>query len=113
MICLTCANHLMELFTENTETIQTGQTALRIISMGFIVSSVSVIACGALEGLGKGLPSLMISLMRYIVIIIPAAFLLSRIFGAVGVWHAFWGAEGITAVAALIIYKKTVLDAVK
>ena len=55
----------------------------------------------------------MISLMRYIVIIIPAAFLLSRVFGAVGVWHAFWVAEGITAAAALIIYKKTVLDAVK
>ncbi len=113
VICFTSANHLMALFTENRDTIQTGQTALRIISLGFIVSSVSVISCGALEGLGKGLPSLTISLMRYIVIIIPAAFLLSRIFGAVGVWHAFWAAEGITAVAALIIYKKTVLKAVK
>ncbi len=113
VICFTSANHLMALFTENRDTIQTGQTALKIISLGFIVSSVSVISCGALEGLGKGLPSLIISLMRYIVIIIPAAFLLSRIFGAVGVWHAFWVAEGITVVAALIIYKKTVLKAVK
>ena len=104
---------LIGLFTSNMETIQIGVNALHIISLGFIVSAVSVSCCGALEGLGKGLPSLMISLMRYIVIIIPAAFLLSRIFGAVGVWHAFWAAEGITAVAALIIYKKTVLDAVK
>ena len=40
---------------------------------------------GALEGLGKGTPSLMISLLRYVVVIIPAAFVLSRIFGVVGV----------------------------
>ena len=112
VICLTSADSLMALFTENTDTIHTGRTALRIISFGFIVSSVSVIGCGALEGLGKGLPSLMISLMRYIVIIIPAAFFLSRIFGAVGVWHAFWAAEGMTAVFAFAVYKKSVMCSV-
>ena len=42
-----------------------GKTALRIISAGFLVSAVSVTACGALEGLGKGTPSLIISLCRF------------------------------------------------
>ena len=83
-------------------------TALRIICAGFIVSSVSVTSSGALEGLGKGTPSLMISLLRYVVVIIPAAFVLSRIFGVVGVWNAFWVAELITAVAALFIYRQAV-----
>jgi len=113
VICLTSADSLMALFTHNADTIQVGQTALRIISFGFIISSVSVIACGALEGLGKGLPSLVISLMRYIVIIIPAAFFLSRVFGAVGVWHAFWATEGMTAAVAFVIYKKSVSEAVQ
>ena len=49
----------------------------------------SVTSSGALEGLGKGIPSLLISLCRYIFIIIPTAFLLSRILGVVGIWHAF------------------------
>lgn len=40
-----------------------------------------------------GLKSLKISLMRYAVIIIPIAFVLSRIIGPTGVWHAFWLAE--------------------
>lgn len=57
---------------------------------GFIVCGVSVTSCGALEGLRKGVPSLLISLCRYVVVILPAAFWLSRLFGAVGVWHAFW-----------------------
>ena len=38
----------------------------------------SVTYSGTLEALGEGIPSLVISLMRYIVVIIPAAFILSR-----------------------------------
>ena len=79
----------MGLFTHTEATIQTGKTALRIIGAGFIVSAVSVTSSGALEGLGKGIPSLLISLCRYVVVIIPTAFFLSRLFGAVGVWNAF------------------------
>ena len=55
---------LFGLFTSNPETLQLGITALHLISLGFIVSAVSVTASGALEGLGEGLPSLWISLLR-------------------------------------------------
>ncbi len=98
--------NLIGLFTENTETIQTGVTALHIISLGFIVSAVSVSCSGALEGLGKGTPSLYISLARYVVIMIPVAFLLSRIIGANGVWYAFCLTEFLSAAFAYWIYKK-------
>lgn len=108
VVCLAVPGQLMELFTSNAETILAGKTALRIISAGFLVSAVSVTACGALEGLGKGTPSLIISLCRYVLIIIPAAFVLSRILGAVGVWHAFWIAEAVTAVVAGLISRKVV-----
>ena len=106
IICLALPGQLMGLFTDNPATIRTGETALRIISAGFLVSAVSVTSSGALEGMGKGTPSLIISLSRYIVVIIPAAFILSRIFGAVGVWNAFWIAELITAAVAYIVYKR-------
>lgn len=82
-----------------------------MISAGFLVSAVSVASSGALEGLGKGVPSLLISLCRYLVIIIPAAFLLSRLAGSVGVWNAFWVAEAATAVIAFFIYRKAVAGA--
>ena len=108
VICLIIPSNIISLFTNNNETVKLGATALRIISAGFVVSAVSVTSCGALEGLSKGFPSLVISLCRYIVIIIPAAFILSRFFGAVGVWHAFWVAELLTAVISLFVYKKSV-----
>lgn len=106
IICLLVPGRLIGMFTENRETIEAGTNALRIISAGFIVSAISVTSCGALEGLGKGAPSLMISLCRYVIVIIPAAFLFSRIFGADGVWNAFWIAELATAAVSVVIYKK-------
>lgn len=108
LICLLIPGQLMGLFTHTPETIHAGTTALRIISAGFLVSAVSVTSSGALEGLGKGTPSLIISLCRYIVVIIPAAFLLSRIFGPEGVWNAFWVTEIISAVIAFFVYRKSV-----
>ena len=106
LVCLTVPHLLIGLFTENPETIQAGAAALRIISAGFIVSSVSVTSSGALEGIGKGFPSLIISLCRYIVVILPAAFILSRLIGPSGVWHAFWATELITAVVAFAVYRR-------
>ena len=108
VICLLIPGQLMGLFTHTEATIQAGETALRIIGAGFIVSAVSVTSSGALEGLGKGTPSLLISLCRYVVVIIPVAFLLSRLFGAVGVWNAFWITEAITAIISLVIYRKAI-----
>ncbi len=99
---------LIGLFTTNTETIQIGVRALHIISLGFLASCVSVTCSGALEGLGKGLPSMSISLARYIVVILPLAFVLSRFFDADGVWYAFFITEIITAGISYFIYKKQV-----
>ena len=108
VICLLIPGQLIGLFTHIEATIQTGETALRIIGAGFIVSAVSVTSSGALEGLGKGTPSLLISLCRYVVVIIPTAFLLSRLFGAVGVWNAFWITEAITAIISICVYYKAI-----
>lgn len=88
--------------------IAAGKTALRIICAGFLVSSVSVTSCGALEGLGRGSASLVVSLCRYLIIILPAAFILSHFFGAVGVWNAFWIAEALTTAVSFMISRKVI-----
>ena len=106
IFCLIFANSLIAMFSSNPETVAAGGTALRIICIGFLASSVSVTSCGALEGLGKGTPSLLISLCRYTVIIMPLAFVLSHFLGAAGVWHSFWITEIATAVISIFIYRK-------
>ena len=110
VLCLLLPQQLMGLFTENADTRRAGGDALRIICFGFVPSVISVVSAGALEGLGKGMPSFLISLLRYTAVIIPAAFILSRFLGAVGVWHAFWISEILTAAAAWFIYRSSTAE---
>ncbi len=106
LVCL-CLQELMGMFTNNSQTIAEGAKALRIISLGFVISAVSVVCAGALEALGKGMSSLVITLLRYVVIILPAAYIGSHFLGVTGVWSAFVIAETLTAIVAILIWKKT------
>lgn len=108
VISLTAAEPLMGLFAQTPETAEIGVRALHIICAGFLASAVSVTTSGALEGLGKGAASLVISLLRYVVVILPVAFLLCRLWGPEGVWHAFWVTELVAAAAAALVYRRTV-----
>ena len=108
VLCLTISGSLIGLFSSNPETIAIGTTALRIICLGFVVSAVSTTSSGALEGLGKGVPSLVISLCRYIIFIMPIAWVLCGRMGPTGVWHAFWITEALSAVIAYAVYHKAV-----
>lgn len=106
VLCWTVPDHLIALFSDQAETISAGTEALRIISAGFIISSVSIISSGALEGLGMGTPSLVISGLRYAVLIVPTAFILSHVIGPAGVWHAFWITEAFAAVVSWGLYRR-------
>ena len=108
VLCLALSGQLIGLFSSNAETIAIGTTALRIICIGFIVSTISVVVSGSLEGLGMGVQSLIISLCRYVVIIMPLAWLFCHFIGADGIWNAFWVTEFITAGISLVVYHKSV-----
>ena len=113
ILCLVCPAQLISMFTTRKATIREGASALRIISAGFIISGVSVTVCGVLEGLGFGARSFVINMLRYVVLILPLSFILSRIFGATGVWNAFWITETVAAVISFIVYKMTIRGMVK
>ncbi len=103
ILFLSIPDKFISLFTNNSVTIDRGEEALRIISLGFIVSSFSYIISGVFEALSKGLPSLIISLIRYLFIIIPAL-VLSMSFDAKGVWMSFPITEFTAFVISIILY---------
>ena len=104
LLFLVFSGSIMKMFTVDSVTVREGALALRIISFGFVVSGVSVVCSGALEALGKGFASFLISLLRYLALIVPAAYLGIRIAGVIGIWTAFPAAEALTAVASVIIF---------
>ena len=106
VLCMVFPEMLMGLFSENPRTVGEGAKALRIISCGFVVSTVSVIISGTFEGLGRGLPSLAISLIRYVAFI-PVAFVLRGFFGVEGIWSGFAVTEVLAAAASLFMLKRS------
>lgn len=99
-------SEIFSMFNADAQLLGIGVPALRIISTGFIVSTLSIILCGAFEALGMGTQSLILSMLRQLIILVPVAFVLSRFMGLNGVWIAFPIAEILTSVVAIFYRKK-------
>lgn len=84
-----------------------GVSALRIIGGGFIFSTISTVFAGVFEALGKGVESLIISLLRQLLIIVPISFALAGTLGVTGVWISFPVAEMIAMIVSIILLKRT------
>lgn len=84
---------LLGFFNASAEMLVIGKTALRIISICFVFAGFSVIASATCQALGKSIYSLIISLGRQLVVLIPAAFLLSLAGNVNLIWWAFPIAE--------------------
>lgn len=105
LLSLLIPEQIFTLFDADAELMSAGVTALRIICIGFLASSIGVIYSGTFEALGNGRNSLIISLLRQFAVTVPLAFLLSRVWGAAGVWAAFPAGEVIAAAAAYVLLK--------
>lgn len=98
---------IMALFGADAEMSAMGASALRIISLGFLVSTIGYVLAGAFEALGKGVQSLTVSMIRQLIVIPPLAWVLSRTFDLAGVWMSFPIAEVLAAVVAVVLYRYT------
>ena len=93
-------NQLLFLFKASDELISVGQYTLRFISISFPFAALTIASITILQSLGKAFSSLMISILRQLVFLVPFSLLLSKWLGANGVWLSFPIAE----VLVLIIY---------
>lgn len=97
---------IMNLFDANEEMMKLGIPMLRIIAAGFLISTVGCVLAGAFEALGRGIESLVISLLRQLVIIIPLSAVLAKIWGIYGVWITFPVAEILAAAVGCVLYRR-------
>ena len=97
---------ILFLFDANEELLKIGIPALRTISIGFIFSGISIIFCSILQATNKQNLSLLISLMRQIILLIPLVYVLMHTFGLETGWMAFPLSEGICMILCIVLYKK-------
>ncbi len=98
---------LLMLFKASDQMLKIGVPALRILCTCYIFAGVSIVASGVFQGLGKSVYSLVLSVIRQIVILIPAAYLLSLTGELNAVWLSFPIAEIVSFTVTLIYLKKT------
>ncbi len=95
---------LMSLFKAEGNLMAIGVKALRTISVNFPVAALCIITGTLFQATGHGVYSLYVSVLRQIVVIVPAAWIFSRIWGVMGVWYAFPCAELMSLAATIVMY---------
>lgn len=84
---------LLGFFNASPNMLAIGVPALRIISLHFVLAGFSIVCLSAFQALGHGMLSLTVSFIRQLVVLLPAAWLLSHAFGLNAIWWAFPIAE--------------------
>ena len=101
------AGPLVNLFGLSDETAKLCILATRIISVGFLFAGWNIAIQGVFQGLGCGISSLVISLLRLCVVVLPLAWLLSKFSNGINImWLSFPIAEAVALVVAVLLMIK-------
>lgn len=97
---------LLMMFNASEHMLEVGVPALRLISLSFIFAGYSIIVSSVFQALGNGIYSLIISVARQLLCILPVAYTFARIFGLHAVWFSFPLAEIVSVVLSSILFKR-------
>lgn len=95
---------LLKLFEASTDMLQIGIPALRIISYSFILAGFCIVVGSVFQALGKAMYSMFVSIARQLLVLLPAAYILAKVFGLEAVWLAFPIAELMSVTVSAICF---------
>lgn len=98
-------DQILSLFNANDDILNMGIKAMRFISLSFLPAAIDIIFSTTFQAVGKGFSSMILSLLRQLVFILPAAFVLSN-FGVNAVWFAYPIAEVGALIVAIFLYTR-------
>ena len=105
---------LLRLFDASEEMLRLGVPALRIISISFPLAGFGIGAGSVFQALGYSVYSMIISLIRQLVVLIPCAYAIGRVTGDVtGVWWAFVIAELVSLTASALYLRRVNRDVIR
>lgn len=108
----TIPERLLGMFEASEEMLTIGVPALRVIGIHFLVAWFCIIASSVFQALGNGVYSLIVSVARQLVVLLPVAFILAKLGGLHAVWWAFPIAEVMSfcgsALFMILINKKVI-----
>lgn len=99
------ASQILSFFNLMPETMEMGIQALRVISFCFMTAGFNIVSSSLFQALGNGVQSMLMSIIRQIVVIVPAAYILVKLFGIMQVWWAFLIGEAVVSVLCILFVR--------
>lgn len=104
---------LLGLFNASNDMLKIGVPALRTIGVHYLIAWFCIIAGTVFQALGKAVFSMVVSIMRQLVVLVPAAYLLAKFGGLHMVWWSFPIAEVMSFIVSLTFLIKIWNDIIK
>lgn len=104
---------LLGLFNASNDMLKIGVPALRTIGVHYLIAWFCIIAGTVFQALGKAVFSMVVSIMRQLVVLVPAAYLLAKFGGLHMVWWSFPIAEIMSFIVSLTFLIKIWNDIIK
>ena len=95
---------LLSLFDASADMYQLGIRALRTISLHFPLAAIAIMFSSSFQAIGKGMYSLILSLVRQLVFLLPSAYILAQIDGLNAIWFAFIISEVVSVSMATMMF---------
>lgn len=96
---------LLYLFDAKATMLSIGVPALRTISLSFVFAGISMVLCSVFQALGSPNHSLLVTLLRQMVVLLPLAYVFSAVFGLDLCWWSFPITEVLCALLSLALLK--------
>ena len=107
IIFQTCSGFLLKnLFDASENMLSIGVPALRIISLSFLFAGYCIIVGSVFQALGNGVYSLIVSVARQLLVILPVAYLFARFFGLSMVWWSIPIAEIVSVILSTLLLRR-------
>lgn len=104
-VFLAAPQWLLSIFNASAELLEIGIPALRIICTCFLFAALGIVCSTLFQAVGKGVYSLIVSLMRQLAVLVPAAWILAQVTQqVVFVWWAFPIAECVSLVVSSLFF---------
>ena len=97
---------LLGLFEASENMLAIGVPALQTISLSFIFAGFCIVISSVFQALGNGVYSLIMSIARQIIVILPVAYIFAKLFGLDMVWYSYPIAEIVSVIICIVLLQR-------
>lgn len=102
LVCMFLPEYVAQLFTADPELIKASARGMRVVNIFFPTVAVAIVASNFFQSIGMARQSIILSLSRQVIVLVPLLLILPRFFGVDGIWFAIPAADLVAFVLSIL-----------